>query len=528
MTHTLALRLLPLGLALLALPAPAPAAQRRARQRRPPAAEQQQPAAKPAEGQQPQARQITTAIIVRWQGRPGVSRYRLQLATDDQFQDVVFDQAVEGHQHVVRGLPPGNYFWRVAAAAAETSPFYSRPERVAVSETTTNVSDTSNVFMPDESAGWRTATGEVTRLVPARLRQGTVVDVVGVGADGRVFALDGVSGVSLWNARYAERAGTVVGGAPFTPLVLPAQQGSDVVVAYEGGVRALRGDSGREVWRARLEGRATSGTAADLNGDGRPEVVVVTAGPSKFYALDAATGRVAAEKSLDAEAVGAPYAMTAGETRGVILALRNNRLEIRSADGAVVKSEQIEGELTTPPLVIGREGMTVLVVGTDQGLAALSIPDLKLLGRIVAEDDRTRGVLAAADVEGDGATEIVMVTRRGRVALVSSADGNVRWFAEGATDASAATFADLNGDKVLDVIVPGGADFALGFSGADGSLLMRVEEGGRPAEARGEALRSLVVTQTPTGAGLLVGGDPARVGLRAVELPKGDGSAASN
>ena len=58
---------------------------------------------------------------------------------------------------------------------------------------------------------------------------------------------------------------------------------------------------------------------------------------------------------------------------------------------------------------------------------------------------------------------------------------------------------------------------------------MRVEEGGGPAEARAEAApRALVIAPTPTGQGLLVGSDPARVGLRAVELPKGDGRASAN
>jgi hypothetical protein len=117
-----------------------------------------------------------------------------------------------------------------------------------------------------------------------------------------------------------------------------------------------------------------------------------------------------------------------------------------------------------------------------------------------------------------------MVTRRGRVALVSTLDGNVRWFAEGANDAASAAFADLNADGVLDVIVPGGGStFALAFSGRDGTLVMRVEEGGRAgAEQRsGGAPRSLVVAPALGGGGLLVGGDPGRTGLRAVELPKG-------
>ena len=73
------------------------------------------------------AAQLPPSILVRWQGRPGVNRYRLQLATEERFADVVFDRAVEGRQYVVKDLPPGNYFWRVAPAAAETSPSYSRP-----------------------------------------------------------------------------------------------------------------------------------------------------------------------------------------------------------------------------------------------------------------------------------------------------------------------------------------------------------------------------------------------------------------
>ncbi len=81
----------------------------------------------------------------------------------------------------------------------------------------------------------------------------------------------------------------------------------------------------------------------------------------------------------------------------------------------------------------------------------------------------------------------------------------------------------MNGDNVLDVIVPGtGSTFALGFSGRDGSLVMRVEESGKArAEKSGGRPRSLVVTPALGGGGWLVGGDPSGTGLRAVELPKG-------
>src|ERR1700749_2362266 len=44
-------------------------------------------------GQTPTARQLEPSILVRWQGRPGINRYRLQLATDEKFEEGVFDQA---------------------------------------------------------------------------------------------------------------------------------------------------------------------------------------------------------------------------------------------------------------------------------------------------------------------------------------------------------------------------------------------------------------------------------------------------
>ncbi|HWW74068.1 MAG TPA: PQQ-binding-like beta-propeller repeat protein, partial [Pyrinomonadaceae bacterium] len=246
----------------------------------------------PDAGLKPVATQVSPSILVRWQGKSGVNRYRLQLATDEKFEDVVFDKAVEGRQYVVKDLPPGNYFWRVAPAAAETSIVYSAPERVSLG--TDAKVEVASVVLPADAAGWRTATGEVALLAPAALRPGGVVDFVGVGADGRVFAVDGASGISLWTARYgAASAGAASQTASdkrvtFAPLVIgDAQRGAKVVVATQGGVRALQGDTGRELWRAALEGRASAGVATDFDGDGTPEAVVMTQDPSMFYVVNA-------------------------------------------------------------------------------------------------------------------------------------------------------------------------------------------------------------------------------------------------
>src|SRR5947209_18476683 len=61
-----------------------------------------QPAAKPAEANKsaPQAQQTAAQagkqVMIRWRGRPGIRRYRLQVARDRDFRDIVFDRAVVG------------------------------------------------------------------------------------------------------------------------------------------------------------------------------------------------------------------------------------------------------------------------------------------------------------------------------------------------------------------------------------------------------------------------------------------------
>jgi outer membrane protein assembly factor BamB len=464
------------------------------------------------------------SVVIRWQGRAGVRRYRLQLATDDKFSDIVFDRAVEGRQYTVTELAPGVYYWRVAPAAAETSSF-SRPERVMVAagsaaitspeaNTGTKGGASANLIAVDESTGWRTAVGEVSGLVAAKLRAGSVTDFVGVTTGGRVFAVDGMNGISLWNARVEADA-----PAGFAPVVVTAAEGTaNVLVGAGGGVRLLRGDMGREAWRARLEGTATAGTVADLDGDGAGELIVATSNPAALYALAQETGRVLSTAKLEAEVVGAPIGFAARASRGVLLAQRDGTVQARGRDLAPIGSLKLDVGLTTAPVMVSRGDISVVVVGSEAGLVALGFPEMRLLGRIVSENDPIHGTLASADVDGDGSAEIAMVTKAGRVAIVGTNDGAVRWYAEGLTGAAAAGFADINRDGVLDVIVPGGSAFLLGLSGRDGSLLMRAEEPGFRAAGTKQRGRPVVLAPSPGGGLMLVGADPGGTGLRAIEL----------
>src|SRR5260370_39382153 len=72
--------------------------------------------------QEPRTEGVTT-IHLRWGARPGVNRYRLQLATDRGFHDIVFDRVVAGTEYQISDLTRGTYFWRIAPLTTKLGEF---------------------------------------------------------------------------------------------------------------------------------------------------------------------------------------------------------------------------------------------------------------------------------------------------------------------------------------------------------------------------------------------------------------------
>src|SRR5438309_3017799 len=54
------------------------------------------------------------SVTLHWGARQRVSRYRIQVANDAAFTDIVLDRVVAGLECRVTDLPTGKYFWRVA------------------------------------------------------------------------------------------------------------------------------------------------------------------------------------------------------------------------------------------------------------------------------------------------------------------------------------------------------------------------------------------------------------------------------
>lgn len=523
---------------LIAAPCAVANAQKRRQKQSPVAAQQQQQA----------------ATRIRWSGEQGVTRYRLQLATDAEFTDIVFDRAVVGREYVVRDLPPGNYFWRIAPAASETGR-YSIPAPVQITNapnietatdtraptierTPTIIPTTERILQPPANAGWRTATGNVLQPLAAHLRDASGYDLVGVNSDGNVYALNGANGVALWTTRFRPRArrGETTGNsgaAAFAPVIVSSTQKplANLVVAYEGGVRSLDGATGRELWRASVSGRAASGTSFDLDADGTPEIAVVDDSTPSLVVLNGETGGILSQTKLAANPVGAPVALQTGTERSLALALSNGVVEVRNISGKNLRTIKLDAAITTAPLVVQMTNSLILIVGTDKGLIALNGTDLRPLWRVATDKaDAPRGTLAAADLDGDAVPEALMITRSNRVVVINVGTGKIKWYAGGATDAASAAFADLNGDNSLDVIIAAVPSFAIGLSGRDGSLIWRADETGQSRQQGSSdagAPRVLIAAPVNANSSFIVGSDPAHVGLRAVGLPQGAAVAAN-
>jgi outer membrane protein assembly factor BamB len=497
---------------------------------------------------QPEARQVSIPIRIAWKEQRGVKRYRLQVARDRTFTDVVFDRLVVGLEHTINDLSPGNYVWRVAPAAGETGAF---TEAVAVdvgrpastnqstasgtqpisSRTTVSNRSTSMSLSNTGSAttGWRTATGSIAQPLAAPLRGTNSFDLVGVNADGMVYALDGANGVALWTARFRPQAKrgelTGNGGAqPFIPIIINERGASNVVVAFDGGVRALEGATGRELWRATVPGRGASGIAADLDGDAQLEVAILSDGTPTLTVLNAANGRTISQTSLDVRPTGPPAYYNHRNTRGVILGLEGDVIDVRGGKGQRLVSIKLDAGVTTPPHFVQTSGGGLIMIGTERGLIALEAGELKPLWRVATDEDAPQGRLVSADMDQDGVQEVVMITRRGRAVVVNTSNGKIKWYANGASDAATAAFADLDSDGVLDVLVAANPAFAMGLSGRDGTMLWKIEEDARraPVQSEQQSARALVTTSVQSdGSAFLIGSDPSRAGLRAVGLPKG-------
>jgi outer membrane protein assembly factor BamB len=471
--------------------------------------------------QNPDQQQSNTTVHLEWGKRPGVARYRLQLASDVNFRDIVFDRVINGNQTQVNDLAPGNYFWRVAPLTNALGQFSSAGQIEIKAAASPAAGLKTPVATPSPATnqvltggGWRAAVGDIPRPLLAHLRSPDRLDVVGTTSDGVTLAIDVRNGIEFWSVR-GEPVST--GQAPAV-LVVPTASGLDDVVVFDGPAAVrIEGKSGRELWRTPLP--ATVGSAVVARDAAGAVFAVIDNSLRKMLVLNAANGNLLAQASLPARVVGTPVAFV---DHGVmfLIGYETGDVELRDQSGTRIRSGSAGSPATTAPILIKGRRQDLVLIGTRDGLTAMTAADLRPLGREAIKGDAPRGKLVAQDLAGDGVPLILMSTQRGHFIAVNSEDGKIVWDVPVDTDAGEIAFADLNGDKVSDVIITSPQTFALALSGRDGSTIWKDGEASQLAanHVNTRAPRGLTVVPESTGI-LLISSDVSRAALRAVEFP---------
>lgn len=468
-----------------------------------------------------------TAQIV-WAQQPGITTYRLQIANDEQFNDVLFDRLITGSEYVVQELEVGNYFWRVAPAGIETvkfqkaAPFAVRMPKVVPAPVPlklvvkTPPPDTS-VRTRHALPGWSVATGEIVRLLSAQLRKGAPRDFLGVNSQGKVYALDGTRGIALWTAAFNvgaagdERVRSLYNN--FAPLLVDSRYGARVVVAFDKGIRALDGSTGREVWSTRIAGRPSGGTL--INAD----LYLVGEKAEKLVVLDSSTGQLKSQIELRDEAVGPPVLLTNPGEPQLLVPLRDGLIELVTVQGKYVRSFKLGTEVTAQPKVVATANRSIVLIGLKNGLVAFDAENVQPLGRIAIEGgDYPLGELSILDLNGDSVPEALLTTNTGRVLCVDVADGKINWSTDAGNMLTVPAFADLDADAKLDVLLPGANNFAIGISGLSGKVIW--ESGEEATLAASKSMRTLAIATVEEGRLILVGTDRVAAGLRAFEVQR--------
>ena len=465
-----------------------------------------------------------SSVTLRWAARPGVYRHRVQLASDRAFSDIIFDRVISGHEYRLNDLQPGRYYWRVAALGAKRGEFSSAGvvEVPAKGGTkipsamppgvSNNAKNNAVQTTVTSRGGWYAAIGEVDRSIIAHLRGPGSSEIVAVTTDGRIVALDSTRGVALWTARTAN---TQQSALKPQVVAMRTPAGTEDVLALSGKLAILiEGRTGRERWRTTLPGNAAAATTSGAR------VFVLDSSLQKMFLVDANLGRVIADVALPRRAVGKPLTITYRGVRTVAVALDDGGLHLFDESGKLIIAANAGSPATTAPLIVRTARGQLLLLGTQSGLTALAAEDLRPLGRVTLKDDKPRGILLAQDLDNDGRAEVVMFTERGRVFVVKSEEGTTVWEAD-ARRAESAAFADVNGDRVLDLLLAGREGFAFALSGRDGSLLWKDERVSTASTNHAPAAspRDTFAVPSPSGV-LMIAADPNRTGVRAIEFPK--------
>jgi outer membrane protein assembly factor BamB len=288
-----------------------------------------------------------------------------------------------------------------------------------------------------------------------------------------VCALDGESGDTIWTR--------TLGSSNEAPPCLgdvDADGRLEVVTAtFDGHVYALRGSSGSILWTySAPDIGPTALCLNDVDGDGRLEVVFSTGTSSAVYALNAGDGsllwRHPIPGGLYASAPAVADVNADGEPEVVVGSMDYNLYILEGTDGSVADTFASGGEIWYSPTIgdVNADGRKDIVFSATDNLMYAVDGGRDSLHWSCPSGGLDRPWFALGDVDGDGRPEVVSVLG-GYARALNGEDGSTEWSFPALVAWSAPVIADVNGDGALEVVFGDDDCSVCALRGSDGTLL---------------------------------------------------------
>jgi pSer/pThr/pTyr-binding forkhead associated (FHA) protein/outer membrane protein assembly factor BamB len=319
------------------------------------------------------------------------------------------------------------------------------------------------------------------------------INMVAADASGIVYAFDSRQGGLIWNSAFQSGGGSIQ-GAPLLVDINEKDGEQDVVIGTtRKGVIAIDGGTMRQIWTNRLDITLSSALAAgDINADGTEDVFVVSES-GEVLCLDGRQGGLVWKFDIGAPSRVAPVLADLNKdgVSDVIVGSRNYRLytldgrngqkiwvHVGTEEPSTVACADFNQDQIRDIAVIYGSKLVVLEGSRGSELWNWRVPDSALPS---TNDPFKADPPAIGDLNGDRILDIILSTSGGHIYAIDGANQGAKYLWDYGLTPSRKTspsLADLNADGLLDVAIGDTEGNLIFIDGTNGHLISKLNVGG--------------------------------------------------